>query len=84
MIRPCCDNPDCPFCFGSGIAEVSEVEQQAIDVLCMIATHDLNQDDERAAIRKLANMVLHRPADGYTTAEDWKRHHHQPKPAKEV
>lgn len=54
---PCCDNPDCPLCYGSGIYRPKTLREKADEVLKLIAVSDLNQDEARRAIRDLAESV---------------------------
>lgn len=57
-IHPCCDNPDCAFCYGSGVAETTPAQEFALTVLAQLAVSDMNTEDARHNVRALFNLVL--------------------------
>ena len=58
MIRPCCDNPTCPYCYGSGMAEVTDLEDKALEVLALCSVSDLSISENTATVRQLAVLAL--------------------------
>ena len=75
-MEPCCDDPDCEWCYGSGVYEPDEpsnlnLEQCAKELDFALKIGDMNTDRNKQLVRRLMELavVYHVIAQTYTKEE---------------